>query len=979
MALFPAPALLFLCVSYSVSKLFRRRKQRQDVDETPSKPRLSGTDALPVSPPSSEDTAAAFESLSRSLPAVSRSRNIAVVDSLPGLARLKEALDGAVARREPIGVDLEHSPKSFHGFVCTVQVSTMDGTDWLIDALVPEVRGGLRDALAPSFSSPVLVKVFHAARNDVRWLASDFGVSVSCVFDTAVAARLLGCEKLGLADVARRYLGGVEMDKTLQLADWRERPLPREHVCYAVRDSSVLLELLPALLAAAADAEAATLGPHRSPVAKAGFFKAVLVASHQQAASAPLPMAHFRSAEVFDKARWTREATRRKVAALEAVVGENGTPRGALANEREESVRPLDFISVFVALCACRHDAAIARDECLEDILPTSRIARIAALASLGGNSLDRLVALVPLDLQAVVRATLAAGPTTPYATFAPAPADSDGRLLPASTQDARRQSKARRAANVFVARTTPLYSNIALMAPDDTLMACIDLRRAAWYISVGAVDTLDGDGCPVALEDATPAGLLALTSGGGDKISGGQLRLRLRAQPKGRGHAGDAFHLAAKRNECVVCGLSWEQATAGGAGLNRLYVMPRMFRQHLPLAAKSYTSHDVVLSCSTCHHAGDIAMSELARRVALEMGVPFSPREAQRLGFLSVATSTASSSAEQLVVTLRAIKRAATAICKAAGALPGDKHASFLNDIEQHADFVNDRVLPRLLRVGQNMSRNASRWQRRKSGLVGRRARKHGETALRTGGPLGAVGSADSGGAEDSELAPSSHATAAAACRDAGSSASCADSAAEVLDSPALSFDQPEALAALAGMDVLLVAQSLSDEQQGSGSQVAGDSGISSGPPRRLHLTPASAAADEWDPAMTIVQAVLVGDRLWQQAEKHYPQAEAALSDAGVGSSGLGVAAEGRVTRFVQRWRRHFLEALQPRALPDGWAVAFPVFQAGLRCQRGGSAKEANGEPLVVQAALAVAGAALESHGPDSADRSGAGSDCDD
>ena len=67
MALFPAPALLFLCVSYSVSKLFRRRKLRQVVDENP-KPQLSGTEPLPVSPPSSEDTAAAFESLSRSLP-----------------------------------------------------------------------------------------------------------------------------------------------------------------------------------------------------------------------------------------------------------------------------------------------------------------------------------------------------------------------------------------------------------------------------------------------------------------------------------------------------------------------------------------------------------------------------------------------------------------------------------------------------------------------------------------------------------------------------------------------------------------------------------------------------------------------------------------------------------------------------------------------------------------------------------------------
>lgn len=74
-----------------------------------------------------------------------------------------------------------------------------------------------------------------------------------------------------------------------------------------------------------------------------------------------------------------------------------------------------------------------------------------------------------------------------------------------------------------------------------------------------------------------------------------------------GAGHAGDAFHLAAKVNQCVVCGSQ--------DSLKRMYIVPRMFRRLFPVGAKCHTSHDVVLLCAPCHMAADRAQSALVKR----------------------------------------------------------------------------------------------------------------------------------------------------------------------------------------------------------------------------------------------------------------------------------------------------------------------------------------------------------------------------
>ncbi len=138
-----------------------------------------------------------------------------------------------------IGLDTE-SDSLYHHFdkVCLVQISTDRGERHLVDSLV------LRDlsALAPAISDPGLVKVLHGADYDVSTLKRDFGFGFASLFDTMIAARLLGRTELGLAATARDELG-VTLSKAFQKDDWSRRPLTPQQESYALSDVTHLVEL----------------------------------------------------------------------------------------------------------------------------------------------------------------------------------------------------------------------------------------------------------------------------------------------------------------------------------------------------------------------------------------------------------------------------------------------------------------------------------------------------------------------------------------------------------------------------------------------------------------------------------------------------------------------------------------------------------------------------------------------------------------
>jgi exosome complex exonuclease RRP6 len=101
--------------------------------------------------------------------------------------------------------------------------------------------------LGPTLANPNIVKVFHGADSDVAWLQRDFGQFVINLFDTGQAVRALEFSSFEFAQVVQHYVNGVRADKTHQLSDWRQRPLPEAMQEYAIMDTHYLLNIFHAM------------------------------------------------------------------------------------------------------------------------------------------------------------------------------------------------------------------------------------------------------------------------------------------------------------------------------------------------------------------------------------------------------------------------------------------------------------------------------------------------------------------------------------------------------------------------------------------------------------------------------------------------------------------------------------------------------------------------------------------------------------
>jgi ribonuclease D len=137
-----------------------------------------------------------------------------------------------------LAIDME-ADSLYHYFekVCLIQLST-DSNTFVLDTLaVKDV-----DELGPIMRNCSVEKVFHAAAYDVLSLRRDYGFSFRSLFDTHLAAQLLGYEQLGL-DVLLESLLGVVHSKRRQRDDWSRRPLETEQLQYAAMDTRHLLRL----------------------------------------------------------------------------------------------------------------------------------------------------------------------------------------------------------------------------------------------------------------------------------------------------------------------------------------------------------------------------------------------------------------------------------------------------------------------------------------------------------------------------------------------------------------------------------------------------------------------------------------------------------------------------------------------------------------------------------------------------------------
>jgi ribonuclease D len=129
--------------------------------------------------------------------------------------------------------------------LCLVQVADDRGRGHLADPLALPTLA----PLAPFFGDPNVVKVLHAADNDLGYLKRLYGFTVSNLFDTAIAARFLGVTSLSLDGLLREFLN-VDPGPSRQKDDWSRRPLSPAQETYALNDVLHLIPLREKLLEA---------------------------------------------------------------------------------------------------------------------------------------------------------------------------------------------------------------------------------------------------------------------------------------------------------------------------------------------------------------------------------------------------------------------------------------------------------------------------------------------------------------------------------------------------------------------------------------------------------------------------------------------------------------------------------------------------------------------------------------------------------
>lgn len=146
----------------------------------------------------------------------------------------------SLATAEYITVDTEFIRETtFWPELCLIQMASED-----LAVLVDPLAGGID--LAPFFdlmADESVVKVFHAARQDLEIVYKLGGILPKPLFDTQVAAMVCGFgESIAYDQLVARTTDG-RIDKTSRFTDWRRRPLSEQQLTYALADVTYLRDV----------------------------------------------------------------------------------------------------------------------------------------------------------------------------------------------------------------------------------------------------------------------------------------------------------------------------------------------------------------------------------------------------------------------------------------------------------------------------------------------------------------------------------------------------------------------------------------------------------------------------------------------------------------------------------------------------------------------------------------------------------------
>eukprot|EP01102_Stenamoeba_stenopodia_P008683 TRINITY_DN2525_c0_g2_i4.p1 TRINITY_DN2525_c0_g2~~TRINITY_DN2525_c0_g2_i4.p1 ORF type:complete len:767 (-),score=201.04 TRINITY_DN2525_c0_g2_i4:39-2339(-) len=135
--------------------------------------------------------------------------------------------------------------------------------------------------------------------------------------------------------------------------------------------------------------------------------------------------------------------------------------------------------------------------------------------------------------------------------------------------------------------RKSDLFYNCRILSPSNELIACCDKKKLDWY----------------------------LTRNLAEEVTDNPPTIKLKFEPRGKGHAGDLFHLATKYNICVRCGK--------GTDFSKHSVVPHIYRTHFPVEIKGYNNHDTVLLCLPCAQLAFESAEQLKKTISEETGIP--------------------------------------------------------------------------------------------------------------------------------------------------------------------------------------------------------------------------------------------------------------------------------------------------------------------------------------------------------------------
>ena len=152
------------------------------------------------------------------------------------------------AKRPYVTVDTEFlRERTYYSKLCLIQMAYKD--DLGEDAVLvdPLVEGLSLEPMYDLFRNTTVVKVFHAARQDLEIFFVDAGFIPTPLFDTQVAAMVCGYgEQVGYETLVRK-IANASLDKSSRFTDWSRRPLTDAQMKYALADVTHLRDIYEVL------------------------------------------------------------------------------------------------------------------------------------------------------------------------------------------------------------------------------------------------------------------------------------------------------------------------------------------------------------------------------------------------------------------------------------------------------------------------------------------------------------------------------------------------------------------------------------------------------------------------------------------------------------------------------------------------------------------------------------------------------------